>query len=170
MKKIVTIILALILICSVALSEGIDWASMTDEEITAIIEAGQAELKSRSGGEPEEIVIMDYNGLTITASNFHVEDTLLYKDGALVFDVVIENNTDKSYDITGTDISINGWTVDALIYVDIMAGKKTKDVFKLDLGGADCKSLEDVQEIEFIFNVCDEDFNIDTSAPITVTF
>ena len=46
MKKIIAIILVLTF-CGVAIAESIDWAGMTDEEITSQIEKAQAELEKR---------------------------------------------------------------------------------------------------------------------------
>ena len=48
MKKIVSMLVILALSCGFALAEGIDWASMTEEQISAALEAGQAELEARS--------------------------------------------------------------------------------------------------------------------------
>ena len=46
MKKIIAIILVLTF-CGVAIAESIDWAGMTDEEITSQIEKAQEELEKR---------------------------------------------------------------------------------------------------------------------------
>ncbi len=47
MKKIIAMISVLSLIFCVACAEEIDWSSMSDEEIAAVIEAGLAELDKR---------------------------------------------------------------------------------------------------------------------------
>lgn len=52
MKRWIALLLVLML-CGAACAEGIDWTSMTDEEITAQITAAQAELESR-GTAPAE--------------------------------------------------------------------------------------------------------------------
>ena len=54
MKKALSILIVLGLMLGIACAEGIDWADLTDEEIAAILEAGQAELDSRSAAEAAE--------------------------------------------------------------------------------------------------------------------
>ena len=53
MKKLIALFLLVLMLCGVACAEGIDWASMTEEEINAEIAAAQAELESR-GAAPAE--------------------------------------------------------------------------------------------------------------------
>lgn len=48
MKKIIALVLVLVL-CGVALAEGIDWTKMTDEEISTEIKRAQEELDKRDG-------------------------------------------------------------------------------------------------------------------------
>ena len=59
MKKVVSVFAVLVLLWAAGYAETIDWASMTDEEINAVLEAGQAELESRSqtdaSGVTEEV-------------------------------------------------------------------------------------------------------------------
>lgn len=54
MKRILVIGLVLMLCLSMAYAEEIDWASLSEEEISSIIEAGQAELDKRSTSDAEQ--------------------------------------------------------------------------------------------------------------------
>jgi len=51
MKRVLSIIIVLTLALGVACAEGIDWAALSDEEITGILQAGQAELERRAGAD-----------------------------------------------------------------------------------------------------------------------
>ena len=44
MKKILTVVLALLLLCSSCLAEGLDYASMTDTQLHDIVDAARNEL------------------------------------------------------------------------------------------------------------------------------
>lgn len=54
MKKIICVLVCLFLFSTTAIADSIDWPSLSDDEITAIIEAGQAELLSRKQSELAE--------------------------------------------------------------------------------------------------------------------
>lgn len=172
MKKLMTILLTVFLLCTTAYAEGIDWASMTDEEIQAIIDAGQEELHSRKGSEGESDadtkIILDYDGLTVTVTDIHVESDWMYTDGALVVDVVIDNGSNRNYGANGTTVSINGWQVDSLAYFEVKAGKKMKDSFKFNLADAEISTLEEVESIEFVFTVFDDDYNYIEQEPTRI--
>ncbi|MBQ3425362.1 MAG: peptidoglycan-binding protein [Clostridia bacterium] len=52
MKRVFLVFLVLLLAIGAARAEAVDWAQLSDEEITALLKAGQAELDRRSA-EPE---------------------------------------------------------------------------------------------------------------------
>ena len=74
MKKVFVLVLSLVLLCGVALGEGIDWAGMTDDQLQAALDAGQAELISRRKANQADgavlitdgAVLHDAEGVTVT--------------------------------------------------------------------------------------------------------
>ena len=171
MKKL-AIFVVVMLLCTFAFAENIDFSGMSDVELNHLIEAAQAELKSRSGEETtansDDMVILDHNDLTVTIKDLRVESDWLYGDSALIIDVVEVNNSDKKLNFNGSTISVNGWQVDSSAYGELEAGKKSKGTFKLKLEDADISSLEEVKELEFVFTVFDDDLNFEELSPVTI--
>lgn len=124
MKKLLAVVLVLMLF-AVALAEGIDWASMTDEEITAIVEAGQAELKSRASAEQTEGNTYQYSDVEVTILGFENGDI----DGQKVLKVLLDwtNVGDEP-----TSLAFSG-----LILKAYQNGKQSESVYDSDSGHFD---------------------------------
>ena len=121
MKKLLAVVLTLIL-CAVALAEGIDWASMTDEEITAIVEAGQAELKSRASAEQTEGNTYIYSDIEVTIVGYENSEL----DGQKVLKVLLDW---KNVGERPTSISFSGLVIKAY-----QNGKEVESVYDSDNG------------------------------------
>lgn len=179
MKRLLILTLALalaLLLCTCALAEGLDFASMTDEELNDALAAIQAELSARNGADTEQPestsqenpVILDYDGLTVTVKDIHVDSDWLYGDASLFVDVVESNESDKKLGANASTVSINGWQVDGSAYFEIEAGKKAKDTFKFKMSDADISTLDEVVEVEFVFTVFDDNFNFYNQDPVSI--
>lgn len=92
--------------CSKALSDTID-----DKENK------KADAKSISANE----VIFDEKGLKITYKGTEADDLNVGTDIKLAF----ENNSDRSYDVTIDDFSIDGYSINAMFYVQVASGKSS---------------------------------------------
>ena len=75
MKKILLVLSTFAVFCGNAFAADFDWTNMTDDEINAIIAAGQAELANRNPVSSdgvlhmtEETVLLDQNGILVTLS------------------------------------------------------------------------------------------------------
>lgn len=91
--------------CSKALSDTIDK------------ESKKADAKSISANE----VIFDEKGLKITYKGTEADDLNVGTDIKLAF----ENNSDRSYDVTIDDFSIDGYSINAMFYVQVASGKSS---------------------------------------------
>ena len=128
MKKLLIVLLVLTVFCSSAFAADLDWANMTDDEINAIIAAGQAELASRSPAPAdgalhmtEGTVLVDQGGILVTLTgNIETMGTMMQ------LEVIIENNSSEPIYLNVTGSTINGWEVFGVGVADIGAGKKKK--------------------------------------------
>lgn len=189
-SRILTVILAFLLACS-AIAE-IDWASMSDEELTDELAKGMTEMMNRGmyigepvaaeatpepSPEPEaeatknpnkrsgKATLFDAEGVKVLVTTFEVvTDDLLY-DHALVLSYTAENNSDKNYEIYIDKASINDWEVDNTGYIDIGAGHKAKGKFALNMDDADVSSLNEVKRVTFTFRYDKGDYNYVTTEP-----
>ena len=191
--RTLAIILVLLLACS-AIAE-IDWASMTDEELTTELSNGMTEMMNRGMyvGEPEyaaatpepttapedkpaknpnkrtgKATLFDADGVKIIASSFEViSDDWLYET-ALLVSYTAENNSNKDYEISIDKASINDWEVENTGFVDIGAGHKAKGEFKLKMDDANVTALNEIEKVTFTFSYHNGDYHYSTTKPKNV--
>ena len=168
MKKIAAMILVMALCASAAFAAEIDWASMTDDEIRAIIAEAQGELAKRApvaeGALPiaEGTVLIDQGGILVTLTG-KVETM-----GTLMeLEVIVENNSDTPIYVNVTRSSINGLELFGAGIADIGAGKKKKGDLMFTLEDASINSPSEIEELEMTLSVANADtwstiFNADT--------
>ena len=79
----------------------------------------------------------------------------------LVFPIIAVNNGDKNIIGSIREFSINGWEVETYNSIEIDAGKKVKDEFKLKdvYGKTDITSIDKITEIEFYGSTTDPSNN-----------
>lgn len=169
LKAVSALVIVAVLFCSAALA-AVDWASMDTETIEAEIKNAQAELKKR---EPEtqsedtdpdiadddedpnkrtgKAVLLDAEGVKITATSFEVTDHWMYGT-ALVVSYIAENNSDADFRGSFDKTVINGWEVENTGYVDVAAGNKNKDTLVLKMADADVSSLAEIEKVSFTFS------------------
>lgn len=159
MKKIMIALLILAIFCTNAFAAELDWAGMTDEEIKAIIEAGQAELASRNPVLTDGVlhmtagtVLLDQNDILVTLSG-KIETM-----GAMMqLEVIIENNSSDPIYLNVTGSSINGWEVFGVGVADIGAGKKKKGDLMFTLSDAEIERPDQIEELELTLSVANAD-------------
>ena len=172
MKKILALVMVLVCVfCwSFACAEGLDFASMSDEQLQAIIDGAKAELSSRNGGVAADGVLIDQDGVKVYLTGKH--EVWGYDSYYLDLEVVVENNSGKTVSILVDTASVNGWNVYGSGISDTGAGKKQKGSLEVCLTDAEISTYEEVEEIEFNFTIYDSDAwetisNVDT---VTLTF
>ena len=141
---------------------AVDWASMDDATIQAEIANAQAELAKRSGGDVagsvEGTVIFDAEGVKATVQSYGVGDYMDTAD-ALQIDFLVENTSNKDMEFSPAMVSINGWEVDYMCYVEIGAGHKAKDRILLLLSDANISSIDEVENVELAFTYHDDNYD-----------
>ena len=154
MKKLFALLLALLLIGSVALAETIDFASMTDEELNTLIAGAQAELKSRSGGE--EYWYND-GGIVVYPAGASKFDNIM---NTVDYAIAVENGSDKTINVS-CEFVVNGWEATTLGVIDDVApGKSKKDFASIFVKDFGVTSLEDVETLEVSIDIYDNDYDM----------
>lgn len=156
MKKLITALLICVLAAAPAMASGIDWESMTDQEITMALAEGEAVLDARSeaagSGRPEEITFCDYEGLKVVLTGTSMKN--IWGTDYLNLEYVAENASDMPYHMFAEDAYINDWKVSYVIgTVDLEPGKRSKGAFQLDTTSTGISDVDDVQSIEIQFRV-----------------
>ena len=158
LRKIMTVVIVMVLCASSALASEIDWGSMTEDEIRAVIAEAQDELAKRApvaeGTLPiaEGTVLIDQGGILVTLTG-KVETM-----GTLMeLEVIVENNSNTPIYVNVTGSSINGWEVFGAGIADIGAGKKKKGDLMFTLDDASINSPSEIEELELTLSVADAD-------------
>lgn len=111
------------------------------ENMTATVETKVNSSDSDSQAEPETteeakeaLVLYDENGVKVTykgleTSSFRVK-----------LNILIENNTDKSYTVQTRDFSVNDYMIDAILSCNVAGGKKMND--EIDIYVSDLEKNE----------------------------
>lgn len=150
---------------------AVDWASMDDATIQAEIANAQAELAKRSGSEStvDGAVLFDVEGVKATVQSYGVGSYMDDND-SLQLNFIVENNSGKDMEFYIEKVSINGWEVDHIGYIEIGAGHKAKGDFKLLLSDANISSIDEVETVEVSFNYADENYDYHYTDSITLNF
>lgn len=164
MKKLCALILALLLIGSIALAETIDFTSITDDELNALISGAQAELKNRGGGDETEYWYNE-NGITIYPAGVtkYTEIGNMYQ-----YAIVVENNSDTTINVS-CDCVVNGWSVMASGVREVAAGQTKKDFVSMMAKDAGVESEDDVETFDITCKIYGDDYKtIAEFGPITI--
>ncbi len=79
---------------------------------------------SQNSGETiEETILYDAKDVKITAVNLSMDDSWY----AATMEILIENNTDKDLYISTTAVYVNGYQINAWLFADVSAGKKSNE-------------------------------------------
>lgn len=151
----------------------IDWASMDDATIQAEIKNAQDELTKRNGGNTaggvEGAVIFSAEGVTATVQSYGAGDYMGTAD-SLQIDFLVENSSNKNMEFSPSMVSINGWQVDYVCYVEIGAGKKSKQNIKLLLSDANISTVDEVETVELSFVYPDENYDYHQTDTVVLNF
>ena len=172
MKKILALVMVLVCVfCwSFACAEGLDFASMSDEQLQAIIDGATEELANRKGSNVADGVLIDQDGVKLYLTGKH--EVWGYDSHYLSLEAVVENNMDCGISIDFESVSINGWEVYGSGIFDTGSGKKQKAEIDLLLSDAEISTYEEIEEIEFVFKMFDSDTfkTIKKFDPVVLTF
>ena len=184
MRKIVSLLLALLLVLSLAAcgntnesnsNEPLTDTSTTDSEPfdneTPTDDDSRIDFESREfkkSATIEETVLVDENGVKITATE------LVYGNFAAELTLVIENNSDKDLSFIANSVgyscnSINGYMVpEGYLNCDVAAGKKANDTISIGYDTLMLYGIFEIADIEIGFDICDDDYNHTYTGPRTI--
>lgn len=162
MKKLLATVLCLCLFAFSASAESLDFATMTDDELTAIIEAAQNELNQRhpqDNNTLENFVLIDENGVKCYLTGEY-EIVGSYDDGYcdLMLGAVIENNSGETVNVNVDDCTVNGFKVFGVGANDTRPGQKQRTSIDLYLADAGIYSIDEIESISISFNMAGEDY------------
>lgn len=117
-----------------------------------------------SGSQPTENgVLYDSNGVRVSVKE--VRTTLSY----IIFDLILENNSDQGVQISGDGYIINGIsTVYASLHAEANAGETVEGGIYFYLDDLASLNAETIGELEFLLSVYDANYNyIDEHVPVS---
>ena len=173
MKKVFLVVLAFVLLCGVALGEGIDWAGMTDDQLQAALDAGQAELISRRKSNQADgavlitdgAVLLDAEGVTVTVEG----DPWFSNSGDrqyIYFNTVTVNGSDQEMTVDFDTCSVNDWDCNGYGPGSVPAGKKSRDESYIHVSDAGIASFDEIYEFSMSIRMFNEDFDTVYEGPI----
>ena len=110
--------------------------------------------KSKSDTTIDEQVLLDQDGIKITAKEYINDGTL--GDG---IKLLVENNSDRDYTIGCDALIVNDYMISDLFYSDIAAGKSSNETMNLYSSQLEAAGIDTVGKIEMYFHAYDSDFN-----------
>lgn len=152
MKKVVSSILAIILLlsCVVSFAEE-DYSSMTDDDLLLVLSHVRNEISRRSLDLTDKTVLYDDGGVTVYIDGeYHVSSSFLR------YDLIVINDRDAEmhvFSVPSYKAYINGWEVYMGTPGTIAAGKKKKAELSFKLDDAFISSVDEIEEIEFVIDV-----------------
>lgn len=166
MKKLTAILLALVLLLSLAgctdvsgeIKEPEEVISAAIEQVEEAIEEEPTESPEEAVQEPvhsaeetiEEAVLVDEAGVKITAKSLDTNGLF----GPEV-KLLIENTSGKNLTVQCRNSSINGYMVDNMMSVDVADGKKANDSLTFMSSELELCGIETIADMEFSFYVFD---------------
>lgn len=156
MKKILTVVLALLLLCSSCLAESLDYASMTDAQLHDIVDAARNELTKRELVAAEKTVLFEQDGVTVyMTGDYTMQESSISDAVWLTINIIVVNDSGRDVGISIVNPSVNGWNVSSLSLSPTSKGKKSKQELTLDVKDAEVKSLEEIEGLEIAFRMFD---------------
>ena len=162
MKKIVAFILAVLLIPSAIVYAAdkinIDWKSLSNAEVTEIVNQGTRELQDRKLTKDGKTVVADSDELKVYITGRYRINEKNKDSVILILEAVFMNNCKQDIRIIPKNLCINGWDCSFDLYsnmVEIPANKMEKAEISMSLSDAECAKLTDIKFVEFSFNIYD---------------
>ncbi|HOL16268.1 MAG TPA: hypothetical protein PLZ49_08770, partial [Bacillota bacterium] len=127
------------------------WDTIFDSEPIRIVTSADASFDQSF--EDSGFVALDQHGFKIVIKRLSSEDSLWGAD----VHVYIENNSNTDATIQIRDMSVNGFMVDPIFSVDVLAGKKAFDTITFLESDLLDNDIDSIEQLEFYFHVFDKD-------------
>jgi hypothetical protein len=160
MRKLLSIILAMVLLPIVAMAD-LDVAGMTDQELKDIITACSAELMARHKTEPDGILLFDQGGFRM----YQTGDAYIDRNGRLEIPVIIYNDLEVAASLTVRDVTCNGFNCNGYLYSKLQPQSKVKCEFDFSTEDVGLTSVDDIDSLIFrwyIWSSEDKSINFET--------
>lgn len=158
MKKLLAIILILLLFIpeTVAFAANIDVSSMSDQELSSLIDQCRTELSSRKQNSGDKLTIVNENGIEIYLTNHFTAYENYDGKHYIDLDAAVVNGSNSPIYLYDKGCCINGWKVGTTFtFGDIPAGKSKKIEITLCLNDADITTFDEVKDIYFAIEAVD---------------
>lgn len=173
MKRTLALLFALLMLCGTCLAEGLDYPSMTDEQLHAVIDAARNELSKRELVLDGKTLLFEKEGVSVYLTGDFKEDS--FTTDSLHYmraEVIVVNDSDLNVRVGIDSMSVNGWEVSCSGFSAVSAGKKVKDELYFNAVDTDVTSVEEIETVEITFRLSNADtykFFADVE-PITLHF
>lgn len=160
MKKllIVLLLLAMFIPQTAAFAIDIDYKSLSDQDLSSIIDKARAEIAFRQPDNPNHLTIANENNIEIYLDRRYEEFENYDKRKFVALGAAIVNGSDKPIELYDNGCCINGWKVDTILtYGEIPAGKSKKIDINLCLDDAGISSFDEITDIYFAFQAMNMD-------------
>lgn len=155
MKRKLAFFLAIIMAMSLVACSGISESEVKEtaevvvgDSTEAAKNTEQTQAPSKSDVSIEETVLVEENGIKITAKSL-VEDEFFGPEIKLL----IENNSGKNLTFQCRNASVNGYMVDTMMSVDVADGKKANDSLTFSDSDFEQCGIETIANIEMAFHI-----------------
>ena len=158
MKKTKALALALVMAVFASMSLGSGSSDSSDpKDIVTEEQTGSGDNSSDKEAEANEIsieeqVLVDQDGVKITATGYEVDD--IWGDS---IKLLIENNTDQDITIGCNALIVNNYMISDLFATTVAAGKKSNEKLSLSTSGLKAAGIDAVGLVEVYFRVYDAD-------------
>ncbi len=169
MKRFLAVILSALMLSSACFGADPDYASMSDAELNAVIDAAKAELAKREELAAEsktELVLADVRGMKLVLTGKAKIDEYDY----LVLKGTLYNNSDETLSFGMSDAYINGWSTNPTLSPNSLApGTKAKCKIRMYCEGI-VKKVKKIDDVVVSMSVFGEDYNAVPFATMKLIF
>lgn len=167
-KKVLAMAAALALLCTPCLADGLDYASMSDEELHAVVDGARNELASRELTMAGDTVLLDQDGVKVYLTG----EKSISPFGSYTFlrlETIVVNDSDVNASVSIESASVNGWEISGTGITKTSAGKKQKGDLSFDIAPSGAQSLEEIEDLEITLRLSDSDTFRFYGDPVTIT-
>jgi hypothetical protein len=147
MKKLLSLIIALVLLPIAALADLPDVAGMTDQELKDLISACSQELRFRNTSEPEGILLFEMDGFKVFQTG-----AAKISGGFMRIPVTLYNENDFGVSISPYGANCNGWDIWSACG-DVSANAKSKETLTFSVEEAEVTEIDQIESLKFVWKV-----------------
>ena len=170
MKRIVSLVVATILLLTMTAFAEMDFSSMTDEELHDVIDAARIELTKRECILEEDVVLFSQDGVTLYLTG----ENSISSDGKFVYiGGVLLNENEFTVSIMNNSSQINGWMSFMNSFFGAVApGARSAGELQFKIEGTDVATIDDLNELTVVIDIFDKDSvkTLSSTDRITVHF